>query len=117
MKITTRLILVALFLSPFSHAEVKLGSKEVILDNDRVEVVRVTYPVGAQSGVHTHPYPYRTVYFVKGGRLQLTSSNKNEPVKVVNAEDGMILYLAGSSHNVKNIGDSEIIMIETELKP
>jgi len=49
--------------------------------------------------------------------LQLTSSNKNEPVKVVNAEDGMILYLAGSSHNVKNIGDSEIIMIETELKP
>jgi len=107
-------------------ANVKLAKKEILLDNAEVEVVRATYPVGSESGFHTHHYANRVVYFVKGGKLALFSKettketakgkSKPKPPTVINVADGKTLYLPAITHNVKNIGSTEVIIVETEIK-
>lgn len=110
-------ILALSFVVTFScNADVSAGTREVLLDNERVEVVRLIYPVGSESGMHTHKHPYRTVYFVKGGKLEVVPDNKNEPAKILMVPDGKLLYMPASAHNVRNIGDSEVIIIENEIK-
>ena len=105
-----------LVFSSNSLANDKQGKREVLLDNADVEVVRLTYPVGTESGMHTHIHPNRVVYFVKGGTLELIPKNKKQKPKVLNVSDGKTLYLPATTHNVKNIGNTEIVIVETEIK-
>ena len=105
-----------LVFSSISLANDKLGKREVLLDNSDVEVVRLTYPVGTESGMHTHIHPNRVVYFVKGGALKLVPKDKMQNPKVLNVSDGQTLFLPTTTHNVKNIGNTEIVIVETEIK-
>jgi quercetin dioxygenase-like cupin family protein len=114
--ITFSLSILLLSLSSFSVAETKKGIKEVILENDSVEVVRLTYPAGTESGMHQHKHPNRVVYVVKGGRLELTPADPHAAPKILAILAGKALFLPATKHNVKNIGVSEIILIETEIK-
>ncbi|WP_299494984.1 cupin domain-containing protein [uncultured Shewanella sp.] len=102
--------------SSFIHAETKLGSREVLIDNDKVQIIRLTYPPGTQSGMHTHDFSHRAVYFVKGGKLQLLADNHDNQRHVVNIPDGKSFFMPKVTHNVINIGDTEVIIIETEIK-
>jgi mannose-6-phosphate isomerase-like protein (cupin superfamily) len=114
-----KLIIIPIILLVFSTSSIaneKHGKKEVLLDNSSVEVVRLTYPVGAESGMHTHKHPNRVVYFVKGGILELIPEDKQSQSKVINVADGQTLFLPATTHNVKNIGHTEVIIVETELK-
>ncbi|WP_111977842.1 cupin domain-containing protein [Algibacillus agarilyticus] len=103
-------------LSAFSFAENNLGTREVLLDNASVEVVRLTYPVGTESGMHSHSHPNRAVYFVKGGKLELVPENAAQASKIITVADGKSLFLPATTHNVKNVGNTEIVIIETEIK-
>jgi len=102
---------------PLSFAQGDIGEREVILDNDSVQVVRLTYPMGTQSGMHKHKFPHRAVYFVKGGRLSLVANDAAKSERIIEVADGQALFLPATTHNVKNIGQTEIVIIETELKP
>ena len=104
-----------LIVSTSSFAAIK-AKKEILLDNTDVEVIRATYPAGSESGVHTHVYAHRVVYFVKGGVLAITPEDTSKPDRIITVKDGKTLYMPGGTHNVKNIGDSEIIIVETEIK-
>ncbi len=104
-----------LIASSSSFASIK-ANKEILLDNVDVEVIRATYPAGSESGVHTHIYANRVVYFVKGGVLAITSEDTSKPDHIITVKDGQTLYMPGGTHNVKNIGDTEIIIVETEVK-
>jgi quercetin dioxygenase-like cupin family protein len=99
-----------------SSSEVAQSKREVVLDNDAVLVVRLTYPPGTESGMHTHEHPNRVVYFIKGGLLELQPEDSQKPVNILNASDGKTLYLPAATHNVKNVGNSNIILLETEIK-
>ncbi len=66
--------------------------------------------------MHTHIHPNRVVYFVKGGILELVPLDKQQQPKTLNVADGKILFLPSTTHNVKNIGNTEIIIVETEIK-
>jgi len=99
-----------------SSADEKLGTREVLLENESVEVVRLTYPVGSESGMHTHIHPNRVVYFVKGGKLKLIPEDKQEPPSELKVPDGKTLFLPTTTHNVRNIGDTEVVIVETEIK-
>ena len=45
-----KLILMMLLASPsISLADIKLGTREVVLNNEKVEVVRLTYPAGSEQ--------------------------------------------------------------------
>lgn len=118
LKLQNRLAM-ALFAASFLCsfvADAAQGTREVLLDNNDVEVVRLTYPAGAESGMHTHKYHHRVVYFVKGGTLLLEPEDKNQASKQLEVVDGQTLYLPATTHNVRNIGSTEVIIVETELK-
>lgn len=104
-----------LIASTSSFASIK-AKKEILLDNTDVEVIRATYPAGSESGVHTHVYANRVVYFVKGGVLAITPEDTSKPDRIITVKDGQTLYMPGGTHNVKNIGDTEVIIVETEIK-
>ena len=108
--------LVLFVFSMSSQASEKIGKREVLLDNSDVEVVRLTYPVGTESGMHTHIHPNRVVYFVKGGLLELIPMDKEKQPQILKASDGQTLFLPTTTHNVKNIGDTEVVIVETEIK-
>ncbi len=111
------LLLVSIFtFSASSFAQTQYGKREIILDNDKVEVVRLTYPPGSESGMHTHVHPNRTVYFVKGGKLALIPEGEKAKTKILDVPDGKIIYLPTMTHNVKNIGNTEVVIIENEIK-
>jgi mannose-6-phosphate isomerase-like protein (cupin superfamily) len=112
----TRSLLIPLLWAPLVFADVPLGTREILLDNDQVEVVRLTYPVGSESGMHTHQHPNRVVYFVKGGKVELVPADQDSSVSILTVEDGKTLFLPGTTHNVRNIGDTEVVIVETELK-
>ncbi|WP_131811767.1 cupin domain-containing protein [Paraglaciecola hydrolytica] len=99
-----------------SGAKPKLGSKEILLDNDKVQIVRLSYPVGTESGMHKLDYANRAVYFVKGGKLELVYADPQKASMVLVVEDGAASLQLAVEHNVKNIGDTEIVIIETEIK-
>lgn len=107
---------ILLTFSTVSFGHGKLANRKVLLDNSTVEVVRLTYPVGHESGMHTHIHPNRVVYFVKGGKLELIPEDKHQPSKVINVSDGKTLFLPSTTHNIKNIGSKEVVIIETEIK-
>ena len=97
-------------------ADTTLGTREVLLDNQTVEVVRLTYPVGSESGMHTHKYPNRAVYFVQGGTMQVILQDTEKTSNVMEMLDGTASFVPASTHNIRNIGNTEIIIIETEIK-
>ena len=109
-------LIVLLFFSTTSLADEQRGKREVLLDNSDVEVVRLTYPVGTESGMQTHIHPNRVVYFVKRGALELIPEDSNQKTKVINVSDGQTLFLPTTTHNVKNIGNTEVVIVETEIK-
>ena len=115
MKFTTVAIVLIVF-SCSTLAEVKPGTREVLLDNDKVEVVRLTYPVATESGMHTHKYPNRVAYIVKGGTLELAPDDPQKQAEVLTVPDGKVLFLPASTHNIKNVGDTDVVIIETEIK-
>jgi len=92
------------------------GDREVLLNNKDVEVVRLIYPAGAESGVHTHKHPNRVVYFVKGGTLELIPKNSKQSSKIIKVVDGQTLFLPATTHNVRNIGKTKVVIVETEIK-
>ena len=106
-----------IFTSIQSFAQADIGTREVILDNESVQVVRLTYPVGTESGMHTHEFPHRAVYFVKGGRLSLIANDEAKTERIIEVKEGQALFLPATTHNVRNVGQTEIVIIETELKP
>ena len=110
------LLPVFLIFSSLSFADPLVGTREVLLDNETVEVVRLTYPPGAESGMHTHKYPGRAVYFVKGGKMELIPADLQQASQVIDAPDGKAIFLPATTHNIKNIGDTEVVIVETEIK-
>jgi len=105
-----------LVFSSIASAEPKLGAREVLLDNEAAQVVRLTYPAGTESGMHTHEFPNRVVYFIKGGNLELVPADVQAESDVFIVGDGEAVYLPAVTHNVKNIGDGEIVILEVEIK-
>ena len=110
--IATAIVAVA----PSCFAEPPQVTREVLLDNDQVEVVRLTYPAGSESGMHTHEYPNRVVYVVKGGTLEMVSADSDQPPRTMPVADGQAGFVPAATHNVRNIGDTEVVLIETEIK-
>ena len=102
--------------SPASFADAHSGTREVLLDNAAVEVVRLTYPAGSESGMHTHEYPYRVAYVVTGGELEMVPGAPEQPRQRLEVTDGQAIYLPATTHNVRNVGETDVVIIETEIK-
>jgi mannose-6-phosphate isomerase-like protein (cupin superfamily) len=112
--ILASLILTAVSLTCLAAAPEAI--REVLLDNEAVEVVRLTYPVGSESGMHTHVHPNRVAYVVSGGILEMVPEDRSQATQSVEVADGQAIYLPAATHNIRNIGETEVVIIEVELK-
>jgi quercetin dioxygenase-like cupin family protein len=84
-----------------------------IVDNERVVMTEWRFPVGSETGWHRHALDYCIVYRTAAKHTVETKDG----VREVNLNAGESYFRnAGIEHNVINAGDSEILMIETELK-
>ncbi|NMP17439.1 cupin domain-containing protein [Thalassotalea sp. Y01] len=113
-RVSTIIAMLSVILSFVANATDLKKQKEILLDNEKVEVIRLTYPPHSESGMHNHQHPNRTVYVLAGGELTLI--NHDGKTQVLQVATGSVLYLPAMQHNVKNSGATTVILIETELK-
>ena len=90
--------------------------RRVLLDNDSVQVVLVRYAPGAASPLHSHEFPGRTIYFLKGGTFELLPDGDESRVKRVTAKAGQVIWRPAETHIVRNAGPAEAEILEVEVK-
>jgi quercetin dioxygenase-like cupin family protein len=80
----------------------------VLVDNEKVRVIRATFKKGDKVPMHSHPDI--VVYIVKGGKTKFT----NEDGKVMESDNktGESFFRAATTHSHEHLGDSEAIVIE-----
>ncbi len=84
----------------------------LVMENDRVRVLRVVFKPGDRAPMHHHPD--HTIYVVKGGKLDLTSPlGKTESMEL---RSGKAIFMESQSHEATNVGDTDIELIVVELK-
>ena len=93
--------------------EVSPNIYEVLLENETVKVMKVSFAPGQEDNMHDH-YPF-TGYLINGGKAQVTM-----PDGKVNEREFPSGFIAhngnGIRHKVKNIGSNDINIILIEHK-
>ena len=84
---------------------------KLLNENERVRVLQVTFKPGDTAKMHHHPD--HSVYAVTGGKMSLTSGGKTQEIDI---KPESVLFLEAQHHEAKNIGDTTIKLIVTELK-
>ncbi len=82
-----------------------------VFENDRVRVLRVISKPGEVAKMHHHPD--HVVYAVKGGKAALTVGGKTQEVEL---KTGSVNFFNAQDHEMKNIGNTTMELIVTELK-
>lgn len=86
--------------------------KRVILENDKIRVMQVE--LAPRDTVPWHNHPDHFVYALTGGKLEIT--DKGKPPVVAEIKPGEALYLTATTHKAKNIGQTKLKLVVTELK-
>ena len=89
-----------------------LYEKNVLLDNKQVYVFEARYQPGGASK-HTHDYS-RVIYVLQGGVLEL--ARPDETAKRKELTPGKVVWRPAETHTVTNVGDSEVRLVEIEVK-
>lgn len=99
---------------PAEKDPVKLAPEyyKVLLDNDQVRVLDVHLPAGGHSPMHAHPA--YIIYALSGGKARFTAPDgKTADMEMA---VGQTVWRAAESHAVDNTGDTEIHVLNVELK-
>jgi mannose-6-phosphate isomerase-like protein (cupin superfamily) len=96
------------------------GFHRLLLENDHLRVLETRIAPGATVPVHTHRWP-SVLYVLSGGRSIRRDGSGNllgDPRSPETpAEQGTALWLEPiPPHTVENVGDSEIRLLNVELK-
>jgi quercetin dioxygenase-like cupin family protein len=81
---------------------------KVLVDNDKVRVIRATFKKGDKVAMHSHPDI--VVYVIKGGKTRFT--NQDGKVIESNSKAGDSYFREATTHSHEHLGDSEAIVIE-----
>lgn len=85
---------------------------KTLLENEHVRVLLMDLKAGEKDEVHSHPS--ETVYFVKGGKAKISLPDGN--AQEVEIPDGHVMWHEEWTHQVENIGSSDIVAIIVESK-
>ena len=86
---------------------------EVLLENEAVKVMKVTFAPGQEDNMHDH-YPF-TFHLLDGGKAQVTMPDGK--VNERSIPDGAVLHSDKMvRHQVKNIGETDIKVLLAEYK-
>ncbi len=85
---------------------------ELLMENDRVRVIRGYLRPGEKAAIHSHPD--HVVYVLKGGRVEMAyPTGKADTMELV---QGKAIFMEAQSHEVMNIDDTDVELIIVELK-
>jgi len=88
-----------------------MGQK-VLIENERVKVMEVTIPPGGKLPKHTHPA--YVAYPMNPARAKITFPDGS--TRIVELVKGNAVYSEGATHEVENIGSTELFNLEIEIK-
>jgi len=114
MKMTTGTILFFAISVLVTHAiamdfiEAAPKQTTVLVDNDKVRVIRVKFKKGDKVPMHSHPDI--VVYVLKGGKTKFT--NADGKVIDSNSKAGDSYFRPAVTHSHKHLEDSEAVVIE-----
>ena len=83
----------------------------LLLENESVLVLKMVLQPGESDQIHHHNN--ETVYFQRGGRLTITEAGKPFTVDI---PDGHVMWHRAWTHQVTNVGATEVIAIIVEEK-
>lgn len=86
--------------------------KKVLLENEKVRVMEIEIAPGDVVPWHSHPN--HVIYALTGGKLEITEKGKTATVAEIKAGEAM--YMPAVTHTGKNIGETSLKLIVTELK-
>lgn len=86
--------------------------KKILLENENVRIMQ--FELAPQETVPWHSHPDHFVYAITDGKLELT--DKGKPPVVAEIKAGEAIYLIAATHMAKNIGETPIKFIVTDLK-
>jgi quercetin dioxygenase-like cupin family protein len=92
----------------------KVDSKhhKVVLENDQVRVLRITYGAHEKSVMHSHP-PGVVVYLTDArGKFTLPGGKAQDAV----TKAGTVAWTDATTHMPENTGDKDFEVIQVELK-
>ena len=92
--------------------EVSPSSYKPLFENDEVRVLEMSLRAGEKDEVHSHPS--ETVYFVKGGKVKIRLPNG--AAMEADIPDGHVMWHEPLTHQVENVGSSDIKAIIVESK-
>jgi len=84
---------------------------KVLEENDSVRMLEMIVPPGESDNVHSHPA--EAVYFITGGKARVTVDGEQMEMEL---PDGASMLHEAWTHQVTNIGDTEIRAIIVETK-
>ena len=92
--------------------QVSPGNYRLLFENDHVRVLEMSLRAGECDETHSHPA--ETVYFVRGGqaRIRLVDGSSAE----VDLPDGHVMWHAPWTHQVANLGTTDIRAVIVESK-
>lgn len=93
---------------------IKVGPKmyKLVMENERVRVMEVTFNPGDEIAMHWHPD--HVAYVREGGKLAITPDGG----KATEADlaPGAALWIKSEKHSAKNVGTTKIVVGVIELK-
>jgi mannose-6-phosphate isomerase-like protein (cupin superfamily) len=84
---------------------------KVLQENDSVRMLEMIVPPGESDNLHSHPD--EAVYFITGGKARVTVGDEQVEMEL---PDGASMLHEAWTHQVTNIGDTEIRAIIVETK-
>ncbi len=109
------LVLIVCFCSlGFAQNPAKVSPEiyKVLVDNDDVTVMEITFKPGQSDNKHSHLV--HTVYVIQGGKIKLTMPDGT--AKEMDIPSGASLHLGPVTHQATNDGDTELKILLVEHK-
>jgi len=86
--------------------------KKVLLDNERVKIVEIRLPAGEKLPMHTHSN--YVAYIMNPARVRFTFPDGS--TRVAEFAKGQATYSEGVTHEIENIGETDVLNLDIELK-
>jgi len=115
LNIGTGLIFLFLpFLNLFAQdaAQVDPEHYKVVVDNEKVRVLRINYEPGEESVMHSHPEGVVVFMSDSKGEMKTESGESLD----MDMKKGDIMWTEEAKHQPKNVGDNPFEVIQIELK-
>lgn len=85
---------------------------KLLLENDFVKVVEVHVRPGEKLEMHTHPA--YVAYTISPTKIRFTFPDGT--MRETQTEKGKALFSEGVTHAIENIGSSEMVSVDVEIK-